>query len=524
MSNKGDGGQGAAEEPIACWLGHSMKTPCLILLPLLLAIHVVAADVEAFGIKHRPIGNASLITTNGTLFVSGLGTNGNDGFSSFLGEAEFGAFLSPYITNSPQEHFTRLAAFGSVNGETNSPIGTLIWTNIHSTNWFASADYSPIGATSVTFQVWKDELQVAELTSSNGAHVNLLTSNPPPCINVWWRKQNGEWGGMLQPRWIGFSTNEVRLFIRPNGATSIVDFVSRTDVTAGGVEGMNLLLTGVQLGMFGHRHASIDSSKLDATNGVLTVSRFLQSSSNSVTGVLVEFDRSVMGEVQLRPLELAMPNSLQGQFIIFWDLGATHLWNSNGVMYLENWTPWNAIQVISNGVAVGSAPAPWNQVYAMAIHGMPRLTGLRATAEAGTERYSLDIFFDTNAVVTLWTGNSAAGNQIRLIPDFESEMTEVTGFSLEARSIPSFTIIGESSFTPPRLTITWHGTNALIRWPNPQRDWVLQMRITHDEQWRDVIDPITHANGYSSVTWFMASDTATCFFRLRHDVAAVRRK
>ena len=202
----------------------------------------------------------------------------------------------------------------------NAVIGTVSGYRAEYATFFVLADYSAIGATSLTFQLWnggrsslKARLHPERCASTESFH--------SPRANPWWRQTNGESRCVNELRYpvqVSLPSCNAsscpynygdRIFIRPNGATSVVEFVSRTDVFGGG--GLpNFNFDEVRLGMFHRPHAALGDIKLVATNRVLTVAE-IPPGSEAGGGVMAEFPAADSGQIQLLPMIWPMPGQMR---------------------------------------------------------------------------------------------------------------------------------------------------------------------------------------------------------------------
>src|SRR6266542_2649957 len=205
-----------------------------------------AATVERFGLTHFYLCQANVSSNNGSIVqVTRITSTGQDGVATELGAADSGAFFFPFTAFLNGGYSMRGEVYGSVNGRPNSLIGIMTGYYVGYSSSYASADFSAIGATSLTFELWKGSAKVAERTVSSGI-VEFRYAGPPR-VNPWWRQANGEYGASIEftfpPSVIlpGCPTcpaiEATRVFIRPNGTTGVVDFVSQTSAFgAGGLE------------------------------------------------------------------------------------------------------------------------------------------------------------------------------------------------------------------------------------------------------------------------------------------------
>jgi hypothetical protein len=498
-----------------------------------------AASLEQFGLDHTLLGGATLASNiYGRGFaVENLNPFGDRGVSTALGEADSGAFIYPYTSGVSEGYFMRGRAFGTVNGRTNSEIGTLSGYRSEYATFFISADFSALGATNLTFQLWADGVLLEETTAPSGEVRVFTESFYNPRANPWWRQANGEFGAAVQfrsgvqaslPNCNASSCSFVyadTLFIRPNGATSVVDHVSRTDVYGGG--GLpNFNFDEVRLGMFHHPHAMLGSAKLVATNQVLTVAEIPPGAEDG-GGVLAEFRPADSARIELQPVDLSATNAnAPSRFEVgasgslanaYGFLGTLAVANSNGFLgfsaylYIE---PSITLKVFSNAVLVGTSPLGVND--RLRIEGMPLITSAGANADSLSRSAGLFVGFNQQATVTLTNGSQLTGNRFLAEANQPVEMADITGLSLVAHNLSAFTLTGESS-TPldlPRLDIARSGTNVVLRWLDPARAYRLQYKPLVDMYFSQLEIPHHRTNGVTTVEFSLA-ESQNAYFRLQ---------
>jgi len=511
---------------------------CRPVLCLFLAATIAAAadSIERFGLRHTTIGQAVFENSDYALQVIGLSTNGTDGLSSELGAPDSGVFIYPNTRQVDWGYSMTARVFGSVNGESNRPIGTVYGYRADYAQFYAGADYSPIGATNLTFQLWRGFALVAETTITNGEVFMYGEYAQPPRVNPWWQRDNGGYGTSIEftypipvilPSGSG-DINGDRIFIRPNGATGTVDHISRTDVFGGGgVE--NFSYTQVRLGMFGHPHISLNDAKFDARPGALTLDQIVPGEEEG-GGVAVELQPSTRAVVNLLPLEIAVPNTNDTRHRLELSatgsrdsystyIGSLFLANSNGVL---EFTPYiydeeiATVDVFSNNVLMGSSVV--QRPSSLRIDGAPRVTSFEATADTLASPASLGLSFDTNATITLTNGTQLTGNRIVVRTSQWYRFADISSMVIFAHEVPSFTIVSEPAepFGPPRLEIARSGTNVVLQWVDPAQAYKVELSTELVNSFVDAELQPSYTNGIAIVELTPIYDTA--FFRLRRYV------
>ncbi len=502
-----------------------------------------AGSLEFFGLDHFSIGDASLYANAySTLGVSNLVAEGTNGIATILGEADSGAFFFPDTWSIQQGYFMRADAYGLMNGNSNALIGTLNGSRGDYATFYANADYSAIGATSLTFQAWSGHILLAETTTSNGYFTIYSEYAKPVRANPWCLRPNGEHGASIEfhyPPAVWMPGCEkgngcpsfapTRLFIRPNGITNLVNSISRTEIFGGG--GLEFFLfNNVELGMFGHAHAALGKMKFAASNDVLRVDN-VEPLAEDGNGTLVRLDHASTAGVQFQPLEIAGPNTNEIQeridiscsgtdangYIYF--ISTARLMNSNGVLLLSTYRAAEVPTILalySNSVLVATQMVSGSNI--IAITGTPRLTAAGASADtlAGPAGMSLD--FDGPATFELEQG-AAMGNRVKISATQTTSVADLTALALQARVIPSFTITNESStFTAPQLSITRSNESVILRWADPASAYLVEGRSPLSDDGWGYLDPdaIVRTNGLATFTYGVGEPGVhpVFFFRL----------
>jgi hypothetical protein len=500
-----------------------------------------AQSVEYFGLEHFPFGAA--VTSNefaAGFFVSDLEFTGSRGSSTKLGAADSGAFFYPNVASVDSGYFMRAGAFGKVGEQDDAPIGMVSGYRTDYATFFAQADFSAIGATSLTYQLWYGNLMLRETTVASGELRLYAYYSHDMRVNPWWRQPGGDYGASIQFRnapsvqlpgcgeWESCeSFFPTRIFIRPNGATGVVHSVSRVDIVGGGgLPGYGV--HDVRLGMFGHAHAAVGAVKLVATNATLRLDiTNLWEAGGS--GAFVELENSAVAEVHLLPLDLAPPNTnavqerldvnLSGTFssTSLGHVGAAALINSNGTLHLSAYLYEVGpllLTVFSNGVPVGTpnmdVPEP------VQITGGPRLIAVGANADRLSSPSGLTFTFESPVVFHTVQGE-LVGDRVRLQATNWIRLAHLNGLALTAQALPAITITGETSASEvPTLSIVRSNDVVYLRWPDPAAAYVVEFRPGVGEGSWTRLETITlTSDGFATVAWQLAgSGTSGQFFRL----------
>jgi hypothetical protein len=509
-----------------------------------------AAAVELFGLTHTSLGNASLtLYSQGGLWITDVSTNGLDGVSTHLGEAESGVFIFPNASYLAPGNVMRAEVFGTVNDQTNSRIGTVNGSYPDYGIADVTANFSFLGATSLTFQAWGPDSIVGERTVSSG-FARILQGGPPR-VNPWIALDGTfgalvDFGRRVQVTLPGCSDcpalDATRMFLRPNGATSIVNSVSRTDVYAGGWL-RDFFYDSVRLGMFGNSHEALGAVKFVATNRVLTVVNTNEPGTNGSfappsdlsgeigPGFLVEFEHATTAAVQLLPVDIAVTNAnqMQEQLVVsvsgirnnyLSQIGKAFLANSNGALTFAaavDSGPNHLLLIYSNDVFVAS-----NEIVSLTpipVTGGPRLIATSANAELAAAPSTIALTFDRPATFQLPQGSGfAVGNRALVRSTDPAGVASIQGVAVIFQVIPSVTVIAESAtYLRPALTISRAQNSITLRWADPARSYWLEEKHDLLDPWENSPTPQSppvYEKEFVSVTYPIGTGADLRFYRL----------
>ena len=275
------------------------------------------------------LGQASLVPDHNILTVGNLGSSGQDGVSLALdnvaGWAGHWQPLDP-ADALPAGAYLQSEIVGTAGTTANGPLGSWRLTKEGTGSYAVTADFSPLGASTVTLMVYNGAILVATLTGQSGALANVNGcvdddhwGNPTP---TWPDGLPGRWGGALtfrDPRTFAFSGSASvqgdRLVILPEGGTD-VSSLSETRLLASGIPLITLDEEHVSLNYAGLLHGSLGQAGLKAENGLLTAYNLGSSGQDGV-------------EIDLRPpsgrrLNLYYQLPLTDGTITFTGLGSTN--------------------------------------------------------------------------------------------------------------------------------------------------------------------------------------------------------
>ena len=498
-----------------------------------------------FGLTNVPLGQAVLAGN----VVTNLMSNGVDGVSILLGEADGGVFAYPDTKDYPLGGDFMLAkVYGKLNGVPDQLLCTVQGERVDGPSGFGvypvHTDFTPLGVTNYLAQVY----------SGNGGlvHQREIGSEPPIIrtdfngykltrVNPFWRAPDGGIGVVLEfPGETGLDLDPppddpfvpfgTRFVLRALNPTGVVEYVSRVEITTGGVSegsegGTNeppqigistFHMNEMRPFFFGRPHKALGEIALQGRIGQVKVARLDPSAPESEndfvegTGVLVETGRARAAGVDLAPVDLSAENTQFGITAMvrgggpFWYsrwfgmLGTARLRQTTNGLTLDGvFEPvgTNAQQVrleaYRAGEVAGSSPAFYlsGSVFPLVrVSGNPRV--IRAGAQANTLASAPGLGFGFDRAVTFTLTNDAEiisleGDEVRFVsigPVYlesfgtEAWLESIGSILLNSRGLAEFIITGEEeqSIESPRLTIARGDGEVNFSWPDPNRAYYLQ--------------------------------------------------
>ncbi len=133
------------------------------------------APLSIQGLVNSPVGNATISVSGNNLYITNLGSGGQDGLTisfppNFVGMtlgwqplvAGDSISVGGYITEQ---------AIGTLNGVASSVLGTVTMTKTSTTNFSFTADFSPLGVSSNTVLAFRQGQLVGQGTAPNGTAI-----------------------------------------------------------------------------------------------------------------------------------------------------------------------------------------------------------------------------------------------------------------------------------------------------------------------------------------------------------------
>ena len=239
------------------------------------------------GLRHCPAGAAALaVTPGGPLHVSNIGSSGQDGVAIELpGVSHWEARWAPLdpTDSLPVGAFVRSAIFGSAGTVTNSLLGSWRLIKLGSNDYGVTANFDPMGAATVTAQIYDGDTRVTEFPGLTGQFVRVNGcvdddhwGNPTPSGPF---GLPGKFGGaltFLAPRQFTFSNGSsatgTRLVILPDGAPP-VSSLSKAMVVAKDIPNIEIdyerhfqRFSGIENGSLGQANLRVGASLLTVSN------------------------------------------------------------------------------------------------------------------------------------------------------------------------------------------------------------------------------------------------------------------
>jgi hypothetical protein len=444
-----------------------------------------ASEVVVFGLTNSALGTAELLFQGSDLLVSSYAPDFDRfvaasstppptlpttidffeyyGVSVQLGEADSGVFFYPYSSYMYDAASMVGKTYGSVNGQPDELIATMRAVRHTYGVYSIATDFTPIGSSKVTFEVFDNHKLVATSSNQTSALTIYTESEYAPRANPFFRAADGSVGAVVElsgARQISVpGTDGVygdRILIRAEGVTAEVEFASRLDVMAGG--GLSqFVVTDERLGVFHRGHKALGNSLLQARAGQLTLSTNAAESGSpgaNELGVLIEVDQQRHFSVEVAPIELPADSALVASAVVGLNGAGTEFLGYAGVRNVGG-----ALQAFGNCAALDGGlllsvfrdDCEIGAVHSLTITpdiglgGNPRVAGLDAMAETGHGRPGFALRLDRLTLFTFPDGTVLEGNQLRFRAANAQRFARLTTFSLTSSNLGSLTIVGESS-------------------------------------------------------------------------------
>ena len=512
-----------------------------------------------FGLRHTLLTN-TVLNTNTSLPLRFENASRNecqyqecellDGFGVTvqLGEAQSGLFAYPDDAGAVLEvqsdfsgYLLTGLAYGSVDGETNRSISSLSVTRAGWGVYVMNVDFSLVGATSYTYEVYSygvRTLLATNMGSCSGLSTYDIGPGIPPRANPFWRLSDGV-GAVIELPGVtrffacdGGSGVGERLVIRAEGVTSRVDYVSRVDVV--GSDGLPRFgIEDERPGMFGLAHRALGDVTLTAAGGELTLAGF---GAHEEQGIMVEVPRASRWEGELRPLILSNDNT-----VVFLSAAGTSSTNRGGAFYgpvgvgrkgdtgylLATFSGLSAtgvvVEAFLNDTLAGSLLVPGAGELGALSATNPAIVRCRAGARDGGEAAWFSFKLAEPTVFTATNGLTLMGDEFRMAP---AAPTEVVGtlkhIVLQGLGLDRLTFLNETVQTEPvpplALEIQKADAGITLSWPAVGYHSLVSRTSVNDGEWLSYgLGAYGYADFQTYVTIPAPALTNTArFFELQH--------
>jgi hypothetical protein len=521
-----------------------MRAKALLLASCLGCSSLLAADEAfTFGLRHTLITNAMFSTDIDdplSVFNTGFtddGTNyvfGIFGASVHLGAADAGVFVS---VNCDRQDGWSLegTSFGTVNGVTNAPIGSIMGTRNGFGHYDVHMDFSSIGATGYTYQILFHDLKTLEVTNAGPDSVVDAggLGPPPPRVNPIWI--NGgrvgvviDFGNSLSEFNVpGFHAYGSKMIILAENPTNTIEHVSRVDLVGRG--GLPLFtIENERLNKFGLYHQALGKVRFNAAAAQLTVSNI---DASSLQGIFTELPNVKTFRAALLPCALTndgssvsvSANGTSSRTTDFKFLGNVQLTReNNGVSLLSGLGGITNVvtRVLSNGVIVGTAISNDGELGIIPETNVV-LNSYAAAATQTNEPAYIGFRFDSPITFNSGAGTTLTGDEIRVSIDSQDEVIGVlTDIALVGQSLDQVTITGiDTLVLPPdplRIAFAFKDHDLRLSWPFTSDYFLTAKNDLNDPNWLYVNNgTFTYTNfqvQYDLPTNFVSP----VFFELRH--------
>jgi hypothetical protein len=517
-----------------------------------------AEDFTMFGLKHTLLTNTILNTNassplrveNASRVIECPNQECEllDGFgvSVHLGEAQSGLFAYPDDAGVLLEVETEFSgyllegfAYGSVDSVTNRWISSLSATRAGWGVYVMNVDFSPVGATSYTYEVYSDGVRTLFATNQgpcSGLSTYDIEPGTPPRANPFWRLSDGV-GAIIELPGVtrffvcdGGSGVGERLVIRAEGVTSRVDYVSRVDVL--GSDGLpRFAIEDERLGMFGFAHRALGDVTLAAASGELTLSNF---GPHEEQGVMVEVPRALRWDAELRPLTLSNENA-----VVLLSAAGTSSTNRAGVFYgpvgvgrgddlgylIASFVGLSAtgvvVEAFLNGTSAGSLLVPGGGELGTLAATNPTIARCGAGARDGSTAAWFSFKLVEPTVFTTIDGLTLMGDEFRMTPAAPAEVVgTVKHVVLQGLGLDRLTLLNESAqivpVPPLVIKIQKLGTGVKISWPATQHQSLVSRTNLNEGSWQSYGLGVYGYSDFQAHVTIPALTNTTRYFGLQH--------
>jgi hypothetical protein len=503
-------------------------------------------DVFAFGLRHTVLTNAVLEVPGDesplTVFQNPACDDGTNcpegdafGASVFVDAADAGIFISPGAERIDGASLEGIS-YATVDGIANSLVGTVTGHRIGYSEYYMNLDFTPIGATSFTYQVYFKDLLT--FTGTNlGPTTYIYTGNfepQPPRVNPLWLKDGRAGvvldfqGSLAQMDIPGYHILASRLVITAETPAQ-VELASRIDII--GSAGLSqFTIENEKVGKFGLYHQAIGNVHFGVKPTQLTLSNVVSAPDMAYDGMFTELPRVLRCEASLVPH--AATNDT-----FFWSFsaagikavsdypsyfGEVRLAGSNGIVDLLGgfYSTGIQVRVFNDGVPV-EVFTDTNGVLGQLVGSNLVLTSYFAAGNQTNETAHIGFRLAESVLFSNAPGAVVTGNEFHLSPTDPIETpARLTFLTLSGGNLGDVTLTGMQTYTPPveplRLDITRSNGFVRISWEFNDYYYLYFKSDLNTNQWAYVTGAIREGSR-AYVEWPVES--APAFFSLRHNYA-----
>jgi len=418
------------------------------------------------GLTNTALGNATIVKTNKTITISNLGSSGQDGVSILLGPGnDFAAGFQDLDPGNalPAGAYLQSQLIGSAGTVTNGLLGFEQVTKLGTTNYSISVDYSAMGSSSHTIQVFNGTVLVAQLTGQPSPLCATVKLPPGTCtINV---ELNMEWnkatlialnGG---PAVLGTGI----LFI-PESAAAITA-VTADQFLSANIPSLVITNETVSTTYGGITHTALGDATIAKTNKTITIGNLGSSGQDGVALTLPSIQWAAAWD------SLSQSGPIPAGAYIETQLIGTANGINNGVLGTSTATQGSTGCSISADLSALGATALTVRVYngttlAGQVSNLPMgpiVSGPGFPCGMSTcTSFAPDwIYCDEESVFV--GGQAFFGNRVLIVPQGGSTNGTASTVNLFASQIPAITITNEV-VSPLTVTIAVSGTNLTLGW------------------------------------------------------------
>jgi hypothetical protein len=443
------------------------------------------------GLTNTSLGNASMVywgfrVSSNQLVVSNLGSSGQDGVEIALnpGNNFAASWLALDPSNAlPVGAYVKSQMIGIAGAVTNGVLGTTTWTKAGTSNYTISVDYSPLGSSKHTVQVYNGATLVAQVTGQAASLVGTVKLPPGTCtINT---ELNQEWPKALDIAINGGPTvTGTEILMIPEGGTS-VSSISAERILAAHIPSIIITQEIVSVAYAGLTPTPLGNASLSVVSNQLALGNLGSSGQDGVSFALPS-NLPGLDIVWSPALSNTGPVGAYLQEQIIGTAGAI----TNGVLGTITMTKECAVCNGSNFVVSADFSPVGASTYTVQAYRNGALVA-QATGQPGGALATCPIWGDSGCIPPIgippilkggwdWpdpgpllniAGSAAVQcDHLFITPEHVPGSSTLTAFQITASQVPSLTVtavipsplrVSVSQTTPQSVTLQWFGTGVL---------------------------------------------------------------